>query len=100
MGVSQTAIANAALTWESTKIMDIGIVDFGFLNGRMSGTLDYFHKKTDGILIDLPAPAVHGNASIPKQNSAIVVNKGLELTLGWRDKIGDFSYGINGNVTG
>ncbi len=98
MGVSQTAIANAALTWESTKIMDIG-VDFGFLNGRMSGTLDYFHKKTDGILIDLPAPAVHGNASIPKQNSAIVVNKGLELTLGWRDKIGDFSYGINGNVT-
>lgn len=98
MGVSQTAIANAALTWESTKIADIG-VDFGFLNNRMSGTLDYFHKKTDGILIDLPAPAVHGNASIPKQNSAVVVNQGVELTLGWRDQIGDFSYSINGNVT-
>lgn len=98
MGLSQTAIANAALTWETTKIANIGL-DFGFLNNRLSGTADYFHKKTDGILIDLPAPAVHGNASIPKQNSAVVLNQGVELALGWRDQIGDFSYSINGNVT-
>ncbi|MDD4515908.1 TonB-dependent receptor, partial [Massilibacteroides sp.] len=98
MGLSQTAIANAALTWETTKIANIGL-DFGVINNKLSGTLDYFHKKTDGILIDLPAPAVHGNASIPKQNSAVVVNQGIEFTLGWQDKIGDFSYSINGNVT-
>lgn len=98
MGLSQTAIANAALTWETTKIANIGL-DFGVINNKLSGTLDYFHKKTDGILIDLPAPAVHGNATIPKQNSAIVVNQGIELTLGWQDKIGDFAYSINGNVT-
>ena len=98
MGLSQTAIANAALTWETTKIANIGL-DFGFLNNRLSGTADYFHKKTDGILIDLPAPAVHGNASIPKQNSAVVINKGVELALGWRDQIGDFSYSVNGNIT-
>lgn len=98
MGLSQTAIANAALTWETTKITNIGL-DFGVLNNRLSGTADYFHKKTDGILIDLPAPAVHGTASLPKQNSAVVVNQGVELTLGWRDQIGDFSYSINGNLT-
>jgi TonB-linked SusC/RagA family outer membrane protein len=98
MGLSQTAIANAALTWETTKISNIG-VDFGVINNKLTGTIDGFYKKTDGILIDLPTPAVHGNASIPKQNSAVVINKGIELALGWRDRIGDFSYSVNGNIT-
>lgn len=98
MGMAQTAIANANLTWETTYITDIG-VDFGFLNSRLTGTADYFKKRTDNILIDLPAPSVHGNASIPKQNSAEVVNEGLELSLGWQDHINDFSYHINGNFT-
>ncbi|BEH00281.1 SusC/RagA family TonB-linked outer membrane protein [Bacteroides sedimenti] len=97
-GLSQTAIANANLTWESTNIADIGL-DFGAYNNKLTGTVDYFYKKTDGILIDLPAPLVRGNASIPKQNSAIVVNQGVELSLGWQDKIGDFSYFANGNIT-
>lgn len=97
-GLSQTAIANANLTWESTNIADIGL-DFGALNNRLTGTVDYFYKKTDGILIDLPAPLVRGNSTIPKQNSAIVVNQGLELSLGWHDQIGDFSYFANGNIT-
>ena len=44
-------------------------------------------------------PDVHGTASIPKQNSATVTNQGIEMTLGWQDQIGDFSYGVNGNFT-
>ncbi len=98
MGLAQTAISNANLTWETTKITDIGL-DFAFLRNRLSGTVDYFNKRAENILIDLPAPAVHGNATIPKQNSAIVVNNGVELSLGWHDKAGDFTYGISGNVT-
>ncbi len=98
MGLSQTAISNAKLTWETTKLADIGL-DFGVINNKLNGTIDYFHKKAENILIDLPAPGVHGNASIPKQNSASVVNQGIELSLGWRDQVGDFSYSVNGNVT-
>lgn len=98
MGMAQTAIANANLTWETTYITDLGI-DFGFLNHRLTGTADYFKKRTDNILINLPAPSVHGNASIPKQNSAEVVNEGIELSLGWQDQVNDFSYHINGNFT-
>lgn len=97
-GVAQAAIANPYLTWESTYITDIGI-DFGVFNNRLSGTIDYFNKKTKDILIDLPAPAVHGTASIPKQNSAIVTNKGIEATLTWNDRVGDFTYSVSGNVT-
>ena len=98
MGLVQNKIANAALSWESTYMANVGI-DFGFFKNRFTGTIDYFHKKTKDILINLPAPTVHGTASIPKQNSATVINQGVELTLGWQDKVGDFSYGINGNFT-
>ena len=98
MGVARKTIANPNLSWEATYMTNVG-VDFGFFNNRLTGTVDYFHKKTKDILINLPAPDVHGSASIPKQNSAEVLNQGVELTLGWQDKIGDFEYGINGNFT-
>lgn len=97
-GLAMLAIPNGNLTWEKTGIFNVG-VDFGFLNNRLTGTLEYFHKKTEDILIDLPAPLVNGNASIPRQNAGVVVNKGVEISLGWQDKIKDFSYFVNGNVT-
>ena len=68
-------------------------------NSRLSATLEYFHKKTDNILISLPAPAVHGTTSLPKVNSAQVSNQGFELTLTWNDRIGNVNYGINANAT-
>ena len=98
LGLAQALIANPNLTWESTAIANVG-VDFGLINNKLTGTVEYFNKRTKDILIDLPAPLAHGTASIPKQNSATVTNQGIELSLGWQDKIGDFSYGINGNFT-
>lgn len=98
LGLAQARLANPNLTWESTYMTNVGI-DFGFLNNRLTGTVDYFHKRTKDILINLPAPMVHGTATIPKQNSATVTNQGVELTLGWQDKVGDFSYGVSGNFT-
>lgn len=98
LGLAQARLANPELTWESTYMTNVG-VDFGFLNNRLTGTVDYFHKRTKDILINLPAPMVHGTATIPKQNSATVTNQGVELTLGWQDKVGDFSYGVSGNFT-
>ena len=98
VGMAQTAIANANLTWETTYVTNVGF-DFGVLRNRLTGTVEYFNKKTKDILIDLPAPDVHGTASLPTQNSATVSNKGFELTLGWQDKVGDFTYGLNGNFT-
>lgn len=95
-GLALAGISNVDLTWESTKVFNVGL-DFGFFNNRLTGTVDWFHKKTTGILINLPAPAVHGTTSLPKQNSAEVSNRGLEMTLGWQDKVGDFTYGANAN---
>lgn len=98
IGMTQAALANGNLTWESTAITNFAI-DFTTLNSRLSGTVEYFVKNTKDILIGLPAPLVHGNASIPRQNSAKVRNKGFELALNWADNINDFHYSIGTNLT-
>lgn len=92
------SLANPNLTWEKTKVADVGL-DFNVFNNRLTGTFDYFNKKTEGILIQLPVPNVHGTASAPTTNAAEVSNNGIELSLGWNDRIGDFSYGISMNYT-
>ena len=98
IGMTQTALANGNLTWESTAVSNVA-VDFAIFANRLFGTAEYFYKKTSDILIDLPAPLVHGNASIPTQNSAKVVNKGFELMLNWTDHINNFHYNIGTNFT-
>lgn len=98
IGMGQLNLANTNLTWESTAVTNFAL-DFGVLNNRLNGTVEYFYKKTSDILIDLPAPLVHGSSKIPTQNSAEVVNKGFELTLNWADKINDFHYNIGANMT-
>lgn len=98
IGMGQLSLANTNLTWESTAVTNFA-ADFGVLNNRLNGTLEYFYKKTSDILIDLPAPLVHGSSSLPTQNSAEVVNKGFEITLNWADKINDFHYNVGANLT-
>lgn len=99
MGLSQTALANSNLTWETVTMSNFG-VDFNVLRNRLSGTVDLFSKYTKDILIDLPAPRVHGNATLPRQNAAEVSNKGIEFSLNWNDKIGkDFRYNVGLNLT-
>lgn len=98
IGFAQTSLSNANLTWESTYVTNIGL-DFFFIKNKLNGAFDYFIKKTKGILIDLPAPLVHGTSSIPRQNAAEVRNNGFELNLGWNDKIGKVNYFISGNFS-
>ncbi len=97
-GISITSIKNYALTWETTSVTDFG-VDFGVLNNRLTGTVDYYNKVTDGILYTPSMYMVMGNASAPRQNIASVTNRGFEAELGWKDSVSKFYYSISGNVT-
>lgn len=97
IGMAQRALSNAALTWETTYVTNVG-VDFGLLN-KLNGSFDFFVKNTKDILIDLPAPLVHGNATIPKTNAGEVRNRGIELNLTWNDRIGQVNYFVGGNFT-
>jgi TonB-linked SusC/RagA family outer membrane protein len=80
-------------TWETLGITNLGL-DFGILNNKLSGSVDIFKKKNDGMLIGITYPSVLGGGA-PSTNSGTVETKGYEITLTWRDKIGkDFSYNI------
>lgn len=72
-------IANPDLKWETTAQFNVGI-DASLFNGRISGTLDYFHKKTTDLLFDLPLPRASGYSSI-LSNVGSVENKGFEVFL-------------------
>ncbi|MBL7701997.1 MAG: SusC/RagA family TonB-linked outer membrane protein [Ferruginibacter sp.] len=66
--------------WESTTTTNIGL-DFGFLNGRISGTVDYYVKKTKDLLSTVPV-AAGGNFNIELlTNVGNMENKGVEFTL-------------------
>lgn len=97
-GMCIDALANPNLTWETTHVANVGI-DLGMFNNKLNFTAEYFHKRTENILISLPAPEVHGDASLPKVNSARVVNEGIELSASWNHHINDFRYGVSANFT-
>ncbi|MBK7376496.1 MAG: SusC/RagA family TonB-linked outer membrane protein [Chitinophagaceae bacterium] len=66
--------------WESTNTTNIGI-DFGILNNRISGTVDYYVKKTKDLLSVVPV-AAGGNFNIELlTNVGNMENKGIEITL-------------------
>lgn len=96
-GYMQQSLANKDLKWETSTQTDLGI-DAGFLDNRLTLTADYYYKKTDGILVSLPISGTIG-LDAPVQNAAVVDNRGFELSLDWKDQIGDFSYGVNFNIS-
>jgi TonB-linked SusC/RagA family outer membrane protein len=96
-GLRPGMIANNSLVWESTNVANIGL-DATVLNGHMTIELEAYKRVTNNILTTPPIPATIGLIGAPRENTAEVTNKGFELTLGWKDKIGKLSYSISGNL--
>jgi TonB-linked SusC/RagA family outer membrane protein len=95
-GLAVSKIANAFLQWESVTSKGIGF-DALFLNQRLSLEADFYDKLTEGILT---SPAIYltmGMAGAPTRNTSDMQNRGMEITLRWRDKIGNVNYSISGN---
>ena len=88
---------NPDLRWESTRELNLGL-DFGFLSQKLNGSFDYFTRSTKDILVTPPIPGVLGEGAVKTVNGASMENKGFELSLGYHDTQGQFSYSIDGNV--
>ena len=97
-GAGIAAMVNDRLKWESTTMTDIGI-DLSLFRSRLSMTTDVYDKLTEDILVRTNIPGVLGGMAAPYRNAGIVRNRGLEIELGWKDHIGDISYGISGNYS-
>ena len=96
-GFSPNAPENPDLKWETTTQSNIGF-EAMFMND-ISLTVDYYNKKTSGILQDVALPGYVGATGSPKGNVADMTNKGLEIELGYRKKIGDLNFSINTNFS-
>jgi TonB-dependent starch-binding outer membrane protein SusC len=99
-GLVDAKLLNLDLTWEATRVLDIGL-ELGLANNRFTVEFDYYDRLTTGMLLNTSlSMLLSGAYEAPKQNIGNLRNRGVELTLGWRDRVGDnitYSIGANGS---
>lgn len=97
IGYSPNAPANPDLRWEETSQLNVGF-DARFLQ-NLTMTLEYYQKKTSGILQEFEIPGYVGSTGLPVGNVADMENRGVEFELGFNRNFGDFYFSANGNLT-
>ena len=96
-GSKANRLPNPNLKWEESEQTDIGL-DLGFFNSALTFTVDYFVKKTNGMIIAMPIPSYVGETS-PLANVGDMKNSGWEFELGYKGYVGDFRYGLKANAS-
>ena len=96
-GVEPTALANPNLKWESTAQLDAGL-DMGFLNDRITATIDVYRKVTSNLLIQIPIGQYYGFNNV-WVNGGSIENKGIELSVNTANvKSSNFSWNTSFNI--
>lgn len=75
-----TRNANADLKWERTSMMNIGL-DFGFLNNRLTGSIEYYDKRTKDLIYNYPVSTTEYLYKYLTANVGEISNKGVELNI-------------------
>ena len=77
----QTYVGNHDITWETSDAFNAGI-DFELFHNRLTGSMEYFSRKTSNLLYNKPVPLSTGNplGYVP-ENIGSIINKGVELDL-------------------
>jgi TonB-linked SusC/RagA family outer membrane protein len=97
-GYRRTWLGNPDLKWETTTQTDLAI-DYGFFNQRIYGTLGYYFKKTNDVLVQVPYIAAMGEGGEPWINGANMNNQGIEFEFTYRNDPADvFQYAITANI--
>jgi TonB-linked SusC/RagA family outer membrane protein len=97
LGNSPNALANPDLKWEQTTSTDLGLEASLFKHFNLN--FDWFIKNTSGMLMVMPVPGYVGAEGNPTGNVGALNNKGVELELGYTNKIGQLGLNVRGNVS-
>jgi len=99
-GAQLNQIIDPNITWEITEEYDLA-VEFGLLQGRITGEVNLYDKRVKNALINVPIPRTVGDVNgVIVTNAASIQNRGVEVLLNWKGKAGEeFSYTISGNAT-
>jgi TonB-linked SusC/RagA family outer membrane protein len=97
-GATPTGFPNPALTWEKNSQTSVGI-DLGFMDNRITLSVDYFSRISDGMLLNKDLPAIVGYATNYQSNLGKLRNNGLEFVLGTDFKFGELRWNVNANLS-
>ena len=96
-GVKASGLANRDLKWEESEQLDLGL-DFAFFNNRLTFTVDYYKKTTNGMLMTMNIPSYVGEAK-PIGNVGRMQNSGFELEAAYKITQGDWRFRVGGNLS-
>lgn len=97
-GILQNSLGNRSLQWESSNAFDAAL-EFGLFNGRLSGTVEYFDRRSSNLIFDVPLPLSAG-IKTETRNIGTMYNKGIEVELnGDVIRAGGFVWNLNVNAT-
>ena len=99
-GTALTNFANPNVVWETSKTTDFG-TDLSFLNGKFTVVMDYYDRRSEGILTNLPIPTFGGVGASIVKNAATIRNQGFEFagTYNHRPTSKGLTYSITGNFS-
>lgn len=95
-GYAQTTLGNSSLRWETSHQINAGI-DVEVLKGSLGGSVDYYYKVTDGMLVQESLPTSVGYSAAPWINNGSVLNTGIDLELYFRKQYKDWGFDITWN---
>jgi TonB-linked SusC/RagA family outer membrane protein len=90
---SMPGIVSNALTWETIESWNIGL-DWNMFGNRLTGSFDWFTRYTRDMVGPAPDLPNALGTGVPQINNADMKSVGWELELGWRDHVGEVSYGV------
>lgn len=96
-GIGAQTVLQNFLKWEVVNETNVGI-DFATLKNRLTGELDFFYRNTENVVFYVPIASGGGTTEL-LANNGTVNNTGLELSLNWADKVGEFRYHLGMNAT-
>jgi TonB-linked SusC/RagA family outer membrane protein len=96
-GLVPNVKANPDLTWENTHSFNVGI-DFGLVENRISGEIDFYSKITEDLLFDKQIPSTSGY-DVMTENIGAMENKGVEFMLNTNNLVGNFKWNTTINLS-
>jgi TonB-linked SusC/RagA family outer membrane protein len=97
-GILQASLGNANLEWESSNAFDVGL-EFGLFGNRVTGTLEYFDRRSSNLIFAVPLPLSGGITTVTR-NIGTMYNRGVEVELGLEPvRTNNFTWRIDLNAT-
>lgn len=91
-------MGSSTIKWEASEMYNFG-VDLNMFNNKLQASAEYYIKNTNDLLVQIYPAAAMGRPAKPWFNLGDIQNRGVELSLQWRDHVGEFGYGLSTNFS-